>query len=123
MTTRISSVAEGSCGEVVAQPEVPTMFMFTKNGRVQLWGQGDRRGMILAKDHSMARKFALWFEKKKGSPISVAEIGSVEGETLDIQLNASLAEGANCAFIIRTIDGDDIQFDILKPPAQPDITR
>jgi len=110
------SVADGSCGEVVTHPEIPTMFMFTANGHVQFWGQGDRRGMILAKDHNMARKFALWFEKKKGSRISVAEIGSVEGETLVTQLNASLAEGANCAFVIRTIDDDNIECDIIKLP-------
>jgi hypothetical protein len=94
------------------------MFMFTERGRVKWWEQGERRGMILAKEHATARDFVAWAKAKQGARISIAEIGTIDGETLAVQLDASLTEGANCAFILRTIDASGVTCDILEPPAQ-----
>lgn len=81
----------------------PTYF-FTAGGHVQLWMQGDYSGILLTKDRRTATKVAAWFKKTNGRRISVAEAGTVQGETLAVQLNASLHEGANCAFIVESVE-------------------
>jgi hypothetical protein len=92
------------------------MFMFVERGRIKYWIQGGRRGMILAPDRELADAFAKHFKNKHGVRISVAEIGTVEGETLEDQLNASLKGGANCAFVVQSIEGDVITLDVWTPP-------
>jgi hypothetical protein len=72
--------------------------------------------MILAESHGLAQEFARWLRDEKGVTVEVTEIGRAEGETLEVQLNTSLKHGANCAFVIRSIEGDKVEFDTLAPP-------
>ena len=91
------------------------MFMLTEGGRVKFWSQGGKKGMILAETHAMAKKVADWFRKKKNANLTVAEIGTVEGETLKGQFEASLKEGANCAFVVRAVEEDRFICDVMEP--------
>jgi len=95
--------------------ELPTL-MFTRDGYVQFHVQGDQRGMIMARNRETAKQYAAWVQKREGTKITVADIDAVQGSTLERQLAASLKEGANCAFVIRSIEGETIICDVLLPP-------
>ena len=90
------------------------MFMFTRSGRVQLLEQDGKRGMILADTRETAQKVVAWFKNHNQQKITIAEIGTAPGETLEIQLNASLKEGANCAFLLSFGDAGDLLLNILS---------
>ena len=90
------------------------MFMFTMNGRVQHWEHGERRGMVLSQTRDDARAVANWFQKNGKGKVSIAEVGTIDGETLEDQLEASREYGANCAFVCRVVNGE-IEATILNP--------
>ena len=81
------------------------MFMFTKKGKVQWWSQDGKTGMVLADTREKARQFVK-LHKKRGIRLRIADIGSIQGETLLMHLNASMREGADCAFILRSVGND-----------------
>ncbi len=91
------------------------MFMFMENGKTKYWQQGELKGMILARSREMAERFTKWVHRTKGATISITEIGTAEGDTLEEQLEASLGHGANAAFILRLISDDDIVCDVIEP--------
>ena len=88
------------------------MFMLTKQGRVQFWQQDGWTGMVLAEQPEALHEFRRQHcgDKKP----SIAEIGTVEGETLEGQLHESFRNGANCAFVIHGVEKDNITFRLLK---------
>ncbi len=89
------------------------MFTFTGKGKVKWWSQNGKTGMMLVDTREKARQFVKSC-KKRGVRLSIADIGSIQGETLLGQLDASLKEGADCTFILRSLEGDDIVCDILE---------
>ena len=89
-------------------------FMFTRDNIINYWVQGDRRGMVLAPDLKKAENFADFMQRKDGRKIDVTEIGSIPGETLENLLESSFSEGANCAFMIDSIEGDNVKMSILQ---------
>ena len=91
------------------------VFTFTEAGRVKFWEQGQERGVMLAESHGLAYEFAQWLRDKKGADVEVSEVGRAPGETLESYLNTSRKHGANCAFLIKAIDGDKVEFDTLEP--------
>jgi hypothetical protein len=95
-------------------------FFFTSGGRVQFWEQDGKRGMILTRDRETARKLVSRYKRVYNVKLSIAEIGTVQGETLAIQLNASLTRGANCAFILDSVDDDGMKCSIMEPTSGGD---
>ena len=91
-------------------------FMFTKDGMVQFWEQDGKKGMLVARTRADADKFAAWMRDHRGEKLTIAEIGTVEGETAEAQFKAAVAHGADCAFMIR-FDGDTI---LLEPVISTD---
>jgi hypothetical protein len=89
------------------------MFMFTENGRVKFWSEGDREGMILAETPETANQVCDWLRRTTGARATVTEI-----PFLEMQLEASLKQGANCAFLVRSVDRDGVVCDILEPPEE-----
>jgi hypothetical protein len=83
-------------------------FMFTKDGKVQLWDQQGRKGMLVTETREDADKFAAYMKEAHGEELTVAEIGAIEGETAEAQFAASVAFGANCVLMIR-FNGDKIE--------------
>jgi hypothetical protein len=79
------------------------MFMFTSNGSVQYWDQGEWHGMVLAPNRELAKKAKTWFRKRQKTQVAIAEIGTAPGENVGSHYAASMKEGANCAFIIRDV--------------------
>jgi hypothetical protein len=69
------------------------MFMFTDKGRVKFLEIMGKRGMVLAETREMADQVVDWFAHARGIHLSAAEIGTVPGETLAKQLNASQQMG------------------------------
>jgi hypothetical protein len=109
---RHEAVDEWRC---VCREGKPDMFTFTQDGRMKFWEQGDERGMVLAESRTLAQEFARWLRDQKGVTVDLTEIGRAKGATLK-QLNLSLKHGANCAFVVRAIAGDKVEFDMLVPP-------
>lgn len=74
-------------------------LLFTKSGRVQ-WRESDGlKGLIVCNDCALARRFA------NEAGVSVAEVGTVEGETLECHIAKSIEMGANGAWCV--LEGDD----------------
>ena len=83
------------------------IYMFMENGKVKWWVQGGDKGMIVADDFTMAKKFVDWVKRQQGIKISIAEVGTVAGETLELQVEATLAMGATCTWKVDGFDADD----------------
>jgi hypothetical protein len=91
----------------------PESYIFMRNGRVQWWDANGRKGMLFAPTRELANQFAAWTEKHEGYKVAVAEVGTIDGETLQIQLDASISEGADCAFLLRSIDDGEVTCDVM----------
>lgn len=104
--------------EGVSHAYMPPRFLFTRDGHVLINTQGDQQGMVLALTHETAKQYVDYLQSKQGIKVSIAEIGTIPGETLETQLTLSLNEGANCAFIIRSIDGESVICDIMRLQAK-----
>jgi hypothetical protein len=92
------------------------VFTFTEDGRIKFWEQGEERGMMLTESRELALEFAQWLRDKKSVTVEVTEIGRTKDLTLSVQLSASLKHGANCAFVILAIEGNEVEFGKLEPP-------
>src|SRR4051794_28539772 len=91
-----------------------TSFIFTCNGMVQLSQQAHGLGMLVALTREAANAMAAIFSKKKGVPVAVAEVGTVQGETLAGQFAVAVVDqGAVGAYF--TDDGKTLIF--VSPPA------
>lgn len=93
--------------------ELPTI-MFTRDGYVQFHEQGQQRGMIMARTRETAKLY-VDLMKRQGIKVSIADIEAAPGSTLERQLAESMKEGANCAFVVRSIEGETINCDVLVP--------
>ena len=91
-------------------------FIFTKEGKVQLWEQDRKKGMLATSTRADAEKFVAWMRDHRGETLTIAEIGTVEGETAEAQFKAAVAHGADCVFVIW-FDGDTIR---LQPVISTD---
>ena len=60
-------------------------FMFTKNEIVQLWDQQGRKGMLVASTRDGCGEVCRLDESARGEKLTIAEIGTVEGETIEAQ--------------------------------------
>ncbi len=87
-------------------------FLFTKDGKVQVWQQQGRKGMLVTQTRTDAEKFAAWMKDSRGEKLTIAEIGTIEGETAEAHFAASVALGADCVLMVR-FDGDTILLDPL----------
>jgi hypothetical protein len=72
------------------------LFMLMKGGRVQYVRRGNLNGLVIAEDRQTIKAFARFC----GSDAVVAEIGTVEGETLEQHARRSLRAGATAVFIV-----------------------
>src|SRR5687767_10835517 len=92
-------------------------FIFTFGGMIQLWQQGHGMGIIIATSRTAADIVAADLTNKKGAKVSVAEVGTVNGETLTEHLAvAVLDHGATGVFVTET--GKEFQH--LEAPPVPD---
>lgn len=90
-------------------------YIFMFNGMVQLWEQGGNKGMVVATTRQAAQKLAVKMTEAKGGKISIAQVGSVEGETLAVHAaTAVLNHGARG--ILATDDGETFNFFEAPPP-------
>ncbi|MGO8749597.1 MAG: hypothetical protein ACLQNE_26880 [Thermoguttaceae bacterium] len=80
------------------------MFMLVRKGVVQLLDMKSERGMVVSRSRDLLQSFARLPQHRRQN-CAVAEIGTVEGETLGIHLDASLKHGATCVFTVEAIDG------------------
>ena len=53
------------------------MFMFTENGRVKFWSEGDKEGLILAETREVARKVCDWLGRTAGARATITELRAV----------------------------------------------
>src|SRR6185295_17530961 len=75
-------------------------FVFTFGGMVQSWREDYRTGIIIATSRQAADVVAAVLSEKKGARVSVAEIGTVQDETLAGHIVVSVLEhGATGIFI------------------------
>ena len=86
------------------------MFILMRKGRVQWTEKNGLRGMVIAPTRKLAEEFAKLRRSRK---MSVAEIGSLEGETLAGQLAASLEKGANAAFIVDSVKNGEAILSVM----------
>ena len=114
---RVQSFVE-SVIRISREKKLRLMFMLTSNGGVQWWQDkpSGRQGMILAETREDAAALLEWLKENQGVKCSIAEIGSVAGETLKTRLDKSLAQGANCAFVVTFGADGQIEFRMLEPP-------
>ncbi len=90
------------------------MYMLVKNGIIQYLQQGALKGLILSENRELLKGLA---RKNKAS---IAEIGSLPGETLGIHLEDSLRHGANCAFMIQSVDKKGrVTANVWRPGEEP----
>ena len=73
------------------------MFMFLSWGQVQYVEHDGWYGPVYARTREEAETFAATHLAKK---VSIAKIGTLEGETFERQIVASIEAGANCSFAI-----------------------
>jgi hypothetical protein len=94
-------------------------YIFTKKGRVQFFVQDNKEGMIIAPTRKLADQFVAWYQRAHGVRLTVAKVGSVQGETLGIQLEAASERGANCAFLLNRVDDDGVSADVMTRGGGP----
>ena len=95
-------------------PNEKKWYMFVRQGKQQVLSDGDRRGFVLAPTLQLAQQYVRFTQKRFHVRISVAEIGSVEGETLNGQLAVAHQSGvADCVFVLRRVEGG-LMYDILE---------
>jgi hypothetical protein len=85
-------------------------FILTSMGAVQLLTQGNLGpGLFVATTREAAKKMAAWIKEKTGLRVAVAEVGTVTGEKLSMQIAlAVLDQGATGVF--ATDDGQTMYF-------------
>jgi len=114
---KIVEELKGSCCH---KTEEPCLCVFIgKAGHIQHWVQDGKNGMIVAATHEMAKEFAAWLKNHKKETVSIAEIGSVQGETSDNQFDESAKMGANCVWCIQSIEGNNVVCEIWEPVPKP----
>jgi hypothetical protein len=86
-------------------------YIFTKKGIVQLYQQDGPKGLMVATAHKAARAIVKRFAGT--IRLTIAAIGSIEGETLEGQFRSAQLHGATCLMV--TADGET--FDIYEPVA------
>ena len=111
---------KGSCCYKSNAQDAAEWYMFTRNGNIIYYADGDKHGMVLAHSRSMAEEYVAWCQKNHGDRFSIAKIGTVPGETLQGLLDETFKAGANCAFVLRSLNETGGLFDVLLPPGQPD---
>jgi hypothetical protein len=80
------------------------MFMLVRKGAVQLLDMQGELGMVVSRSREILRRFARLPQHRKLN-CAVAEVGTIQGETLEIHLEASVKDGATCVFSVEAIDG------------------
>ena len=84
-------------------------FLCTFGGAVQFWQDDHRTGIIIATSRVAADVVAANLTTKKGATVSVAEVGTIQDETLAAHIAvAVLDHGATGVFI--TEDGKEIHY-------------
>ena len=92
----------------LAQGKLPA-FLFVSEGMAQHWSQDSRFGIIIATNRQAADVLASKLTSNNGKPVTVWELGSVEGDTLTNRIAASVvAGGAKGVFV--TDDGKTVQW-------------
>jgi hypothetical protein len=79
-------------------------YYFTVEGRVQFYRKAGKCGIIMTCDYETAEQFAEWRASHKDEYFTIVEVGAVKGETLEVLLAASVAEGGNGVSIITRVD-------------------
>jgi hypothetical protein len=75
-------------------------WIFMHQGKVQLYGKGKQTGLLVATSREAAEKLQAKMAEMYGRKVSIAEVGTVEGETLAMQLAvAVLNHGAKGAMV------------------------
>lgn len=118
---KIVEELKGSCcygGNVQAADEAD-WYMFTRHGKIVYYKDEDKYGMILAPNRSLGEQFAALQRKGRQAKVSIAQIGTVPGETLNGLLDKTLKEGATCAFVVKSVNDKGGEFDVLLPPEDP----
>jgi hypothetical protein len=114
---KIVEELKGSCCYTT---EEPYLCMFIgKEGSIQHWVQDGKTGIIVAATREMAKEFAAWLKKYKGTSVSIADIGSVQGEASEQQFDGSVETGANCVWCLQSIEGNKVVCELWKPVPKP----
>jgi hypothetical protein len=94
-------------------------FILVSDGKAELTNQmGYGLGLLVAMNHAAAKKMADAVHAAQGRQLSVAAVGSVQGETLANHIAlAVLGHGAKGCYV--TDDGETMQF-FLAPPVPKD---
>jgi hypothetical protein len=111
---------KGSCCYKSNAQDAADWYMFTRNGNIIYYADGAKHGMVLAHSRSMAEEYVAWCRKNHGDRLSIAKIGTAPGETLQGLLAETFKAGANCAFVLRSLNDTGGLFDVLLPPGQAD---
>lgn len=86
----------------------PPIYMLVCNGKIQFLDQatdyGQMRGLIYSTDYNAIKNCGDAMAAKQGRKIVVAKIGTIEGETLESQLLASIEQGANVAWELKSYE-------------------
>jgi hypothetical protein len=83
-------------------------YIFTRNGMVQHYRNGGKKGMLVAATHESAKKLADMF-KREGHRMSIAAVGTIPGETLEVQARSAIRD-AGADGIFFTHDGESLRF-------------
>jgi hypothetical protein len=83
-------------------------LVFTEAGRLIWWHQDGHRGMILARTRTVAQQYVEWVARDLGrNKVSIVETGTEPGETLMDLLIESYEDGADHAYVLKTVPNDD----------------
>ncbi len=83
--------------------ETERVYVLLCDGHVQFVDQAGMTGMVWSKSYDDAKRFASEMCNDEGGKVVVGEIGTVDGETVEGHLMASIESGANAAFGLKYV--------------------
>ena len=72
--------------------------IFTNNGKVEYLDNEGKRGLMIAHSHETATRVAKEFLRLGHGKMSVAQIGTIPGETLQGLIACALRDGVDCVY-------------------------
>lgn len=85
-----------------------SMYLFTCGGHVQNCEHDGKKGMLVARGVQAARRLAKTYNLSTSRRISPTRVGSLQNETLECHIAASMRLGCQGAWI--TYDGEHLDW-------------
>ncbi len=92
--------------------ESKLVYVLMRKSGYRFARKGNLRGMVLAETGELLLAFSRIHGCEK---VSIAEIGSLDRKTLEAQLTQSMQEGANCAFVVKSVQNGKTKLHVIRP--------